>query len=142
MKNIILSIFLVAVLFAIFALSAHYSSADIAVLKIGKIEDYPAGTIKFISKPKAFVIADEEGIYAISAVCTHLSCILNSEGNRLVCPCHAANFNLAGRIISGPATRNLQWYSLELDSENNIILDSGTGVSTGTKLKRIQPSQE
>ncbi len=64
---------------------------------------------------------DEEGLLAISLVCTHLGCSLQpSGGNRqLVCPCHGSAFAFLGRdgrgselgrVLQGPATRDLDRY--------------------------------
>lgn len=47
--------------------------------------------------------------------CTHLGCLLRSHaqpersasGLGWICPCHAARFDLSGRVLSGPARTNL-----------------------------------
>jgi ubiquinol-cytochrome c reductase iron-sulfur subunit len=51
----------------------------------------------------------------VVGLCTHLGCLLQSEeaaagratGEGWVCPCHAARFDLSGRVVSGPARTNL-----------------------------------
>jgi len=51
----------------------------------------------------------------VVGVCTHLGCILKSSATAAVgdageawfCPCHAARFDLSGRVRSGPALTNL-----------------------------------
>lgn len=51
----------------------------------------------------------------VVGVCTHMGCLLKSEeaaaaratGEGWVCPCHAARFDLSGRVVSGPARTNL-----------------------------------
>src|SRR5262245_26585553 len=51
----------------------------------------------------------------VVGVCTHMGCKLRSEdarsaaatGEGWVCPCHAARFDLSGRVVSGPARTNL-----------------------------------
>jgi ubiquinol-cytochrome c reductase iron-sulfur subunit len=48
-------------------------------------------------------------------VCTHMGCLLKSNesaaaratGEGWFCPCHAARFDLSGRVVSGPARTNL-----------------------------------
>lgn len=125
---------LIFLIVGIFAFSKSYTTAAIAVVNVGKISEYPPGTIKFINKAKTFVISDEEGIYAVSSVCTHLGCIINQKEKELVCPCHGAKFDISGKVLSGPAKQDLNWYHLELGKENNIILDTATAVNKGTKL--------
>jgi ubiquinol-cytochrome c reductase iron-sulfur subunit len=51
----------------------------------------------------------------VVGLCTHLGCLLRSEaaaaavatGEGWVCPCHAARFDLSGRVVGGPALTNL-----------------------------------
>lgn len=35
-------------------------------------------------------------VHALSAVCTHMGCLLQTTTDRLVCPCHNASFDLEG----------------------------------------------
>ena len=51
----------------------------------------------------------------VVGLCTHMGCLLRSQdtaaavatGEGWVCPCHAARFDLSGRLRSGPARTNL-----------------------------------
>jgi len=56
------------------------------------------------------VIRTETGVFALSAVCTHLGCLVNWEpdARQIVCPCHAARFDLNGNVVGGPAPKPLQ----------------------------------
>lgn len=137
MKKITLAIFLILVLIFIFAFSKNCTQAAIVVMKLGSIDDFTPGTVKFIDKAKAFVICDDEGIYAISAVCTHLGCLLERNDNKFACPCHWSSFDANGKVVTGPATRDLAWYSLEI-KDNDLFLDTSTAINTGTKLKYPQ----
>ena len=56
------------------------------------------------------VFRDEAGeIHAVSAVCTHMGCILgwNEVDRSWDCPCHGSRFSLSGEVIHGPATKPL-----------------------------------
>jgi Rieske Fe-S protein len=53
---------------------------------------------------------DEKGnLHAISAVCTHLACIVgwNNAEKSWDCPCHGARFNFDGEVLHGPAIKDL-----------------------------------
>lgn len=60
-------------------------------------------TVRHLGKPYV-VVRLASGIYAVSATCTHLGCIVYWDKDRkiLACPCHAAFFSLNGSVISGP----------------------------------------
>ena len=54
---------------------------------------------------------DEEGVvHAVSPVCTHLRCIVawNSAERTWDCPCHGSRFDVDGRVVQGPAIRDLE----------------------------------
>ncbi|MBC7972100.1 MAG: Rieske 2Fe-2S domain-containing protein [Verrucomicrobia bacterium] len=47
--------------------------------------------------------------YAISTTCTHLGCTVawKADQNRFICPCHGSQYDNQGRVVQGPARRNL-----------------------------------
>jgi glycine/D-amino acid oxidase-like deaminating enzyme/nitrite reductase/ring-hydroxylating ferredoxin subunit len=62
---------------------------------------------------KLAVYRDENGrLHKLSAVCTHLKCIVhwNSVEKSWDCPCHGSRFNALGRVINGPALSDLEKY--------------------------------
>lgn len=59
---------------------------------------------------KIAVYRDMEGqLHERSAVCTHLGCIVqwNSGEKSWDCPCHGSRFDCEGRILNGPAVKEL-----------------------------------
>jgi glycine/D-amino acid oxidase-like deaminating enzyme/nitrite reductase/ring-hydroxylating ferredoxin subunit len=54
---------------------------------------------------------DETGVvHAVSAVCTHLGCIVNWNPAEKTwdCPCHGSRFDTQGGVLQGPATKDLE----------------------------------
>lgn len=43
------------------------------------------------------------------AHCTHLGCVpIEGSGNNWACPCHGSQFDVSGRVLKGPAPKNLE----------------------------------
>lgn len=55
------------------------------------------------------VVRTDTGFRAVSLVCTHLGCIVrwNAAQKEFECPCHAARFDVEGRVLAGPPPRAL-----------------------------------
>jgi Rieske Fe-S protein len=53
--------------------------------------------------------ADDGRVRAVSARCTHLGCIVawNAAERTWDCPCHGSRFDGDGRVLEGPAVRDL-----------------------------------
>jgi ubiquinol-cytochrome c reductase iron-sulfur subunit len=54
-----------------------------------------------------------EAWLVVTGSCTHLGCVLSgtptaASGEAWFCPCHAARFDVSGRVRAGPARTNLQ----------------------------------
>lgn len=101
--------------------------------KIGKPENFPVGTFKKLDEKNMFIFSDDDGIYAISAVCTHLGCIVYQTEWGFQCPCHGSKYDSVGRIIGGPAPRPLEWYEIRQEVDGTLVVDSAKVVPVGTK---------
>lgn len=60
---------------------------------------------------------------ALSAVCTHLGCIIKwvDETQEFLCPCHAGRFAVSGQVLGGPPPRALDTYPVTLDGGDILI---------------------
>jgi cytochrome b6-f complex iron-sulfur subunit len=101
------------------------SSVPDAPLTINK-DEIPTGTAKefvFNETPLVVINRRGSGFIALSRVCTHLGCLVGYDkfNDKLVCPCHAGEFDLEGRVLSGPATKSLQRYSLKITTDQITI---------------------
>jgi cytochrome b6-f complex iron-sulfur subunit len=75
-------------------------------------QDLPAGGAKFFeyAGSTAVMVRKQGGdLVALSAVCTHLGCIVQWEKEKqdFLCPCHGGRFNPEGAVISGPPPKPL-----------------------------------
>ena len=104
----------------------------------GKLTDFKVGELVPFRKEKTFVLRTEGGFLAISAICTHLSCIVNWNELRkkFECPCHGAKFNALGEVLEGPPPRPLDLYKLQV-VEGKIVVDLANPI----ERKGYDPSQ-
>ncbi|HMG10811.1 MAG TPA: Rieske 2Fe-2S domain-containing protein [Mucilaginibacter sp.] len=49
-------------------------------------------------------------LHTLNPVCTHAKCIVNwnQEEKSWNCPCHGARYDIAGKVLNGPADKDLQ----------------------------------
>jgi len=71
-------------------------------------------------------------IAAISSVCTHLGCVLAVRERGFECPCHGSRFDPLGRRLTGPATRDLPWYQIDVLADGRAIVRVDRRVAFGT----------
>lgn len=86
-----------------------------STFKLGKVSKFKAGTLLIVTIPgrsqKVSVLSTAKGYFAFSTSCTHQGFQLRTDGNKLVCDNHGAQFNAkTGAVTAGPATRALTKY--------------------------------
>ncbi len=95
-------------------------------IKAGKASAFPVNSYKiekFGRKPVILVRDDKGEFHALSAVCTHLQCIVQyrKDTHLIWCACHNGLYNLHGGNISGPPPRPLLEYIVKIVNDNIII---------------------
>lgn len=95
--------------------------------KAGKPDDYEVGIVDERWKDKfgVWMVRQNDGIYALSTVCTHLGCTpswLDNE-QKFKCPCHGSGFYKNGINFEGPAPRPLERYRISLADDGQIVVD-------------------
>jgi cytochrome b6-f complex iron-sulfur subunit len=105
--------------------------------RAGSPLDYPEGVVRFNKEQRAYVIGAPGGVYALSAVCTHLGCITRylSDEKCIACPCHGSRFDLEGNVIHGPAPRPLQWLEMQVDATGTLLVDTSVRIPHGRIFK-------
>jgi cytochrome b6-f complex iron-sulfur subunit len=102
-------------------------------IALGDPRRFPVDTFTFLPEHDLFVYRDHEGIKAVSAICTHLGCILNKSSEGFECPCHGSCYNRNGEVLSGPAPRDLAWYRVGRQASGELFVDPGTTVGPERK---------
>lgn len=62
-----------------------------------------------------------EKFSAFSMLCTHRQCVLDAAGDLMICPCHGSEFSNKGKVLSPPASQNLDTYPVTLVDRTVII---------------------
>lgn len=90
------------------------------------LSDIPIGDAKFVrflNKPTVILRPNEQEVVALSAVCTHLGCVVKwkEDKKELFCPCHGGRFDIRGLVLGGPPPRPLPKYPVHTEDEYIVI---------------------
>ena len=101
------------------------------IVDSGKPDQYPLGSVTQDLQSGIYIVHGPEGIYAMSAVCTHLGCLTawNPSLGIVACPCHGSKFTRDGTKIEGPAPRPLNWLRASINDEGNLLVDRSAVLS-------------
>ena len=98
-----------------------------SAFKAGYPEDYLVGEVseKYKDDYRVWIVREQEGFYAISAICTHLGCTPRwlAPENKFKCPCHGSGFRRTGINFEGPAPRPLERLKISLADDGQILVD-------------------
>jgi Rieske Fe-S protein len=96
----------------------------------------PGKVLDFRKLGGFFLLADEKGVYALSALCTHRGCTVHPEGSSgFSCPCHDSAYDFHGEVTQGPAKRHLGHLEVrEAKPAGQLLVDVSTFVPPETRL--------
>jgi Rieske Fe-S protein len=70
-----------------------------------------------------FVVRRGEKLSALSSVCTHRKCPLFWEADgTFLCHCHGSTFSREGKVLEGPAKRDLPTLASMTDADGHLIV--------------------
>ena len=100
------------------------------LFEIGLPDEFPRNSVTAFRQGHFYLVRMEDGGFlAVSLKCTHLGCsiIWDDKLNEFICPCHSSKFNLSGEVVSPPAPRALDYYSVKIvKGKLNIDLNRKT----------------
>src|SRR5690349_23365901 len=94
--------------------------------RIGYPGDFGFGVdTKFQNQYRIWVVRNTEGIFVISAICTHLGCTPDwkPSENKFKCPCHGSGCDPEGVNFEGPAPRPMDRAHVALAPDGQIEVD-------------------
>jgi cytochrome b6-f complex iron-sulfur subunit len=93
-----------------------------AEFDLGPAENYAPGSRTVLPQVPAVLIRTETGFTAISLVCTHLGCTVESKADGFTCPCHGSRYDSNGKVTRGPASKSLPKLRVEITSDGKLKL--------------------
>ncbi len=96
----------------------HFIGDRLTTSHVDSVSEIPpgSGAVVRLAGERSAVYRDEHGaVHALSAVCTHLGCIVafNDAEVAWECPCHGSRFAIDGSVIQGPANDPLERRTVE-----------------------------
>jgi Rieske Fe-S protein len=101
-------------------------------LKPGQAARFRVGAVEgFMVNP-----GNGKPVYAVSAICTHMGCALSwvEPSTTFLCPCHGAQYNADGTVLSGIARHPLAPLKVEQREDDSLWVWSVSEQPTTTTL--------
>lgn len=92
------------------------SDGDQVFVPRGDVVSGKAYFFQYRGKPAVVMQPSPGNFVALSAVCTHLGCVVawQEQAGEFLCPCHAGRFSANGQVLSGPPPKPLESFVVEL----------------------------
>lgn len=98
-----------------------------SAFKAGYPEDFIIGEVneKYKDEFRVWIVREQEGFYALAAICTHLGCTPRwaPSDNKFKCPCHGSGYHKDGINFEGPTPRPLERLKIALSEDGQILVD-------------------
>lgn len=96
-------------------------------VKPGDVKVNSGEIFRFGSQPAILVRTPGNELKAFSAVCTHLSCIVQyrSDISHVWCACHNGHYDLNGKNIVGPPPKPLEEYVVNVKGDQIVVSKRG-----------------
>lgn len=99
--------------------SSEPSEKRAAVQIAGPIERFEPGSVTAFRDGHFYLVRLQDGGFlALHRKCTHLGCTVpwDEDEQKFTCPCHASAFDMQGDVLSAPATRALELFTVRIDN--------------------------
>jgi nitrite reductase/ring-hydroxylating ferredoxin subunit len=109
------------------ALKGGLSHAKKLALSIDKVPSLKqvggSATVKLSRKEVLLIRDSKNSVRAFTARCPHRDCTVhyNKKTTKVDCSCHGSSFDLNGKVLSGPAEKDLKKYEASLSNGQIIV---------------------
>ncbi len=123
--------------------TVKYSSPNVlfeppTTFRAGSPDDYAVNSVTYLQDQQVYIVRTDKGLWAMSAVCTHLGCITQwkPESDQIACPCHGSKFERNGKVGAGPAPRPLPHFAVRIAADGALVVDKLETVNE-TEILRV-----
>jgi len=99
----------------------------------GNVANVPVGTLEGVPGQAVILGRDSNGLYAMTAICTHAGCDMEGNGSigpsGVYCSCHGSRFDAQGNVVLGPARLPLQHFAVSVDATGAITIHASQDVA-------------
>ena len=116
------------------ALDVKKLFADATITSVSETESSAAKVINISEHPElasvgGYIISGNYFIkrtgdtkfMVLSIVCSHKKCDVDYTGDGFECPCHGSTYSSTGKVLEGPAKKNLKSYKATFDADKNTL---------------------
>lgn len=95
------------------------SGSDQVLMSRGDVVSGKAHFFQYRGKPAVVMQPSPGNFVALSAVCTHLGCVVawQEKAGEFLCPCHGGRFAANGQVLGGPPPKPLESLVVQLDGD-------------------------
>lgn len=106
-------------------LAPRDGSGDVEQVKISRdlVGIGEAHLFNYQGRPAVLLQPTAGEFIALSAVCTHLGCIVKwvDDEGEFLCPCHGGKFSASGQVLAGPPPKALENYPVEVVDQDILV---------------------
>ena len=102
----------------------------------GNVQAIQVGTVSSVPGAPVFIGRDNNGLYAMTTICTHAGCDMSSGAaitTSISCYCHGSQFDLNGNVQKGPAVSPLTHFAVTVSSDETVTVHGGQAVDPSTR---------
>lgn len=94
------------------------------ILDAGPLDSFKEGKVyDQLRDQGVLIICRNDEVFALSPVCTHKGCKVRvQDDNTFLCKCHKSRFTQEGKVLNGPASKNLLRLKVKLSSDNHVLV--------------------
>lgn len=104
-------------------------------VKLGSPAQFSDVEMTPLPEHRLWVYSDAGGLYAVSAVCPHLGCVVTAEREGYFCPCHGSRFDSQGKVMTGPAPGPLKHLELFISPDGQLVVNLQKEIPANERVK-------